>query len=298
MANRTEELEKLVVEQALQLAELHGVAAETTSQPTLLQVAKLEIFNLTEEVGLLKQQVRNRVKAIDNYKQQLTVEAKEANSLRASNYELQGRITEVSDLTEEVRLLKQKLTFSLETINLQKEVHGVEAKENNTLRGINSGLSNEKILETVKYQQELFRSTALKNENDKLKKSENFLIVENAKLNAKIAELESGVIIMDEEDCENPKVVKYCVPRVVAILADNNEDFIYCKMLEKADVRSRTTYARINHLQQLENRKGYDAIVRSESWTKVVGRDGKYNTNSISDMKEFDAYLNKKTYGF
>jgi chromosome segregation ATPase len=168
MANRTEELEKLVVEQALQLAELHGVAAETTSQPTLLQVAKLEIFNLTEEVGLLKQQVRNRVKAIDNYKQQLTVEAKETNSLRASNYELQGRITEVSDLTEEVRLLKQKLTFSLETINLQKEVHGVEAKENNTLRGINSGLSNEKILETVKYQQELMRSTALKNENKKL----------------------------------------------------------------------------------------------------------------------------------
>ena len=225
MANRTEELEKLVVSQALQLAELHRVAAETTSQS--LSQSYLQILNLTEEV----------------------------------------------------RVLKQQLTFSLETINLQKKARGVEAKENNTLRARNCKLSNEKTLETVKYQQELMKTTALKNENDQLR---------------------GGATIMDEEDCENPKVRKVSgeKQRVVAILADNYGDFLYCKMQERVELRSRTTYQCIGCLSQLENRNGYDAIVRSESWTRVVRRDGRYNPNSTPDMKEFYAYLNKKTYGF
>jgi len=252
MANRTEELEKLVVEQALEISRLSKVRTKP---------------------------IRVRERSFEQNKQLLAQVA-------------------VIDLTEEVRLLKKKLGDRFETIQNYKEQLIYEVKEINRLKAINNGLSNEKTLETVKYQQELFRSTALKNENDKLKKNENFLIVENAKLNAKIAELESGIIIMDEEDCENPKVAKYSKQRVVAVLTDNYDHFRYCQMLEKEDVRSRTTYVRINHLQQLENRKGYDAIVRSESWTKVVGRDGKYNTNSISDMNEFDAYLSKKTYGF
>tara|TARA_R110000744_G_scaffold7342_1_gene25266 strand:+ start:9515 stop:10165 length:651 start_codon:yes stop_codon:yes gene_type:complete len=216
MANRTEELEKLVVSQALQLAELHRVAAETTSQPTLLKVAKLEIFNLTEEVRLLEQQVTDKIKVIESYKSECIKHGIESNELRhrikkfQNAYdmvasEIQVRITEVASLTEENRQLKS-----------------------------------------------------------------------------------DSVVVVDEEK----------KPRVVAILADSYEDFRYCQMLEKEDVRNRTTYARIGDLRQLENRKGYDSIVRSESWARVVRRDGRYNPNNIPDMKEFDAYLNKKTYGF
>lgn len=225
MENRTEKLEKLVVAQALELAELHKGAAETTSQHTLLQVAKLEIFELTEEVRLLKQQVRDKVKVIENYRSECIKHGIESNELRhkikkfqnAYNMvasEIQVRITEVALLTE----------------------------ENRQLRG--------------------------------------------------------GAIIMDEEDCENPKVVKQTRQRVVAILADSYEDFRYCQMLEKADVRCRTRYIHINRLQQLENTEMYDAIVRSESWAKVVRHSSKYNPNSIPDMVRFDAYLNRKTYGF
>lgn len=247
MENRIEELSKLVVEQALQLAELHRVAVETTSQSTLLQVAKLDIFNLTEEIRVLKQQVRKKVRTIDNYKKQLTVEAKESNGLRASNYELRRKVE------------KFQTAYDWGVIELQGRITEV---------------------------------SDLTKKNDKLKKSENFLIEENARLNAKIAELESGVIV-GEDECKRGRTKND--KRWVAVISLYRKHFDeYVAHQNVLGLGDNTTYVHIDHISQLDDRRGYNEIVRENGWRYVSNKSFKINTPDGEFA--FEKHLDKKTY--